>query len=232
MPLAAKIFSSLFFSDSDIITGFILFFSGPTAISGFFWVMIFNGSKPLSLTLILLSTVLAPILVPGTLSVLMGQAVVMDMTGIAILLIMMVVLPTIIGVTVNEVSKGKVPHVVCPYLEPIAKLCLIAVIAANSSSVAGKINFNEPFVWKAGILCILLLILGFFLVYTAALLIKCKRDKCISLVMAGGLRNNSAVMTIAVAFFPEMVSLPIIICLIFQQSIAAAIGNLLFRKNK
>jgi predicted Na+-dependent transporter len=154
----------------------------------------------------------------------------MDISGIAISLIFMVVIPTIIAVVINETSKGKIPEIVCPTLDPFAKICLLLVIAANSSVVAPNIQFNDPVVWKIALLCITLTSSGFLLAKLTGVLGKFSEEKNISLVLACGLRNNSAVMTIAVAFFPEATVLPAILSIIFQQTVAVIMGKLIIKK--
>lgn len=230
-PLVALAASSLFFpGDSGTIAGFILLFSGPTAVSGFMWVSIYRGDKALCLTLILLDTLLAPFAVPGTLSALLGAKVAMDISGIAVSLILMVVVPTIIGVTANETSRGKIPQVVCPWLNPVSKICLMLVIAANTSPVAPALRFDEPKVWGIGALCITLSVAGFLLARLAAAFGRCGREKSVTLFFSGGLRNISAVTTIAVTFFPEAAALPALLGIVFQQTLAAVLARLLLKR--
>jgi tagaturonate reductase len=146
MPLAALLVSSLFFKDDpDTVAGFSLLYSGPTAVSGVIWVSMFKGDNALCLTLILL----APIVVPGAMSLLMGARVAMNMSGITASLVLMVVIPTVIGITANETSRGKIPALVCPYVTPLSKICIVLVIAANTSAVArrrraGLVIFEKP----------------------------------------------------------------------------------------
>ena len=230
MPLVSFGSSILLFSDPDVIMGFILLFAGPTAVSGFIWVLIFKGDKALGLTLILLDTLLAPLIFPATISILIGASVTMNMSGVAVSLIFMVVVPTIIGVAVNETSRGKVPAAVCPYFDPLSKICLVLVIAANTTVVAPQIRFDDPVIWKMSALCIFLTTTGFLLSNLHGVIGKYGREKRVSLFVAGGLRNNSAVMTVAVTFFPEA-ALPAILSILFQQTVAAIMGRLLLKKN-
>jgi len=232
MPLAAMLSSSVFFKNPDIVAGFVLLFSGPTAVSGFIWVTIFKGDIALGLTLILLDTMLAPLIVPGSVSILMGTKVAMDMSGIAISLLFMVVLPTILGVTVNETSKGKIPRLICPCFDPLSKICLILVIAANASIIAPGVQLDNPVIWKVALLCIVLTVLGFLLAKFNGVIGKCGDQKSVSMIISGGLRNNSAVMTIAVTFFPEAAVLPTLTSIITQQTIAVIMGKLLVKKNE
>ena len=230
MPAAAMFSSSAFFSNTDIVAGFVLLFAGPTAVSGFIWVIIFRGNKALALTLILLDTLLAPLVVPLTLSLLIGEKTALDMGGITFSLVMMIVVPTIIGVAVNETSRRKIPLVVSPYLDPFSKLCLLLVIAANASSLASMVRFTDPIVWKTAAVCIILTTAGFLLVKTVTVIGKIDKDNAIGMIFSGGLRNNSAVMTIAVTFFPEAAALPSLLSIMFQHVIAAIVGNIITRK--
>ena len=230
MPLAAFFFSSRFITNPDTIAGFVLLFAGPTAVSGFIWTSIFKADKALGLSLILIDTILAPLVVPGTLSILVGAKIAMDMRGIAISLLIMVVVPTIIGVAINEISKGAVPKKICPAVDPFAKFCLMLVIAANSAAIAPIVKFNDPLLWKVGALCLFLTSSGFLLAKANGFAARCGKEKTAALIIAGGLRNNSAVMTIAVNFLPEAAVLPTLMSIILQQTIAAVMGKLIIRR--
>lgn len=231
MPLLVLLISSRFFAE-DTVAGFILLYSGPTAVSGFIWVNIYRGDLALALTLILIDTILAPLVAPGTLRVLVGTTVAINMSGIAISLILMVVAPTIIGVAVNELSRGKIPALICPYLAPLTKFCLILVIAANTSPIAPRVRFDNPMVWAVGALCILLASSGYGLAKLIGIASRLAPEKRVTLFFAGGLRNISAVTTIAVEFFSDATVLPTILGIMVQQSIAAIMGKLLLRKER
>jgi tagaturonate reductase len=225
MPVFAMAISSLFLHNQDVTAGFVLLFSGPTAVSGFIWVSIFKGDMALGLTLILLDTLFAPLVVPGSVSLLMGSKIAMAGSSIAASLLFMVVVPTFLGVTVNEISKGKIPALVCPWFDPFAKICLMAVIATNASIIAPGVRFNDPLVWKTAVIVIAVTFAGFFIIKFTAVIGRCRSPKDISMIIAGGLRNNSAVMTIAVSFFPEAASLPTLLSIMFQQTIMAIMGK-------
>ncbi|MDR2500448.1 MAG: bile acid:sodium symporter [Treponema sp.] len=227
MPLAAFGVSSLFFpGDADTVTGFILLYSGPAAVSGLLWVTLFRGDAALCLTLLFLDTLLAPLVTPATLLALMGTRTAMHTGGIARSLCVMVVLPAAAGVTVNEASRGKVPALIGPYLAPLSKLCLPLIIAANASPVVPKARFGEPKVWAVAALGILLSATGYLFANLGGLAGRLPPEKRIALFFTGGLRNISAVTSIAVEFFPEAAALPALLGIVFQQSLAALMGRL------
>jgi predicted Na+-dependent transporter len=231
MPLAALLFSSVIFrGDADTISGFILLYSAPTAVAGFIWVSMYRGDNALCLALILLDTLAAPLVVPGTMSLLMGSKVALDMTGIALSLVLMVVVPTIIGVAANEISRGQIPRVISPYLNPLAKVCLILVIAANASAVAPRVRFDEPRVWLIAGMCVFFGLIGYALARLAGDVCKFAPEKRVTIFFSVGLRNISAATTIAIEFFPEAAALPALLGIVFQQVMAAIMGKLLLHK--
>ena len=79
IPSAACAAGHLFFGDNpELITGMVLEFAVPTAVVGLMWVTIYDGNSPLSLSLVILDTILAPFLIPLTLRILIGSSVTMD----------------------------------------------------------------------------------------------------------------------------------------------------------
>jgi len=231
MPVITLLAASVFFGGNPhTVTGFVLLFAGPTAVASFIWVGMFKGDRALCLTLVLLDTILAPLVVPTTVSILMGETVAMNMSGIALSLFWMVVVPTIVGVAINETSKGRIPSAVCPYLNPVSKIFLMLVIAANTSAVAPTITLSDPMLWKVAALSVALSATGFTLAKFSGIATRCSAEKRVTLFFSGGLKNISAIATITVAFFPEAAALPIITGILFQQIMAAVMSKLLMRK--
>jgi predicted Na+-dependent transporter len=228
MPLVVFFLSGLIFGgDGDTISGYLLVYSVPTAVSGFIWVTIYRGDNALALALILIATVAAPVVVPGTMSAFLGTRVTLDMMGIALSLVMMVVVPTILGITANETSRGRAPRFLLPYLNPLAKLCLILVVAANAAAVAPKVHFDDPQVWIIAAVCIVFAVIGYGISRIIGVLCRLNREQQITVFFSSGLRNISAAATIAIEFFPESAALPALLGIVFQQTIAALMGRLL-----
>ena len=76
--LACSLGHLLFPGNDDLITGMVLEFSVPTAVVGLMWVTIYGGNSPLSLSLVIADTLLAPFLIPATLQLFVGSRVSMD----------------------------------------------------------------------------------------------------------------------------------------------------------
>lgn len=94
----------LFPGNANYITGMVLEFSVPTAVISLMWVSIYNGNSPLSLSLVVIDTILAPFLIPAALKILVGSSVKMDTMGMMKELVFMIALPAVLAMCLNEVS--------------------------------------------------------------------------------------------------------------------------------
>ncbi|MDR1046995.1 MAG: bile acid:sodium symporter family protein [Treponema sp.] len=228
LPLLSFLIPSLVFpGKTEIVAGYLLLSAAPTAVSSFIWVSIYGGDRALCLAIILIDTILAPFVVPATMSALMGTRVVLDMTGIAVSLILMVLLPTIFGISLNEASRGRAPAVLGPVLNPIAKLCLVLVIAANSAAVAPQLHVFDPQLWLIGSICILISALGYLLSRFTAAAGRLGEAGSVTVFFNVGLRNISAASTIAIEFFPAAAALPCLLGIVVQQTMAALMSRIM-----
>jgi tagaturonate reductase len=213
--------------EPEVYTGFVLLFSTPTAVSGFMWNSIFKGDGALSLTLIVLDTILAPLVVPFTMKTLLGTTISFNMIGIALSLVEMVVIPTIFGIGINEISKGSVPPKISPYFTVLSKFCLFTVVAANTAAVAPTVNLGDIQVWSIAGQAVLLGLIGFSSGKFAGFIGKIEQTSIKTLVFSIGLRNITAAATLAITYFPEKAALPAILGMVFQQALASLAGRIL-----
>ena len=231
MPVIGYVFSTICNPDNPVYTaGFVLLFSIPTAVSGFIWNTIFKGDGALSLSLIFLDTICSPFVVPLTVFILIGQGISLSFTDLSTSLFLMVVFPTILGVFLNESSKGSIPAQMGPISKPVAKLFLILVVAANSSALAPQIDWRNGSVYWIAFQAIILGMAGFLLGHLLGKAGGFSPPQSRTLVFSVGLRNISAAATIAIAYFPAQAALPAILGMIFQQSLAAFAGKIFIGK--
>ena len=222
----------LFPENMNIITGMVLEFTVPAAVVGLMWVSIYQGYSPLSLSLVILDTLLAPFVIPLTLHVLVGSDVEIDTTQMMLELLFMIALPALIAMLLNQFTKGRVKETWPSRLAPFSKLCLIFVVTSNSSQVAPYIRHMtaERFLVAA---CILLLAAsGYAIGWLFAFLFRQNHSVTVSMVYGAGMRNISAGAVIASAYFPPEVVFPVMIGTLFQQILAALFGMLVSRKQR
>jgi tagaturonate reductase len=224
IPLAVCSLCSLIF-DAETLSGYALLFAAPTAVSGFIWVSIYRGDGALALAIVLLDTMLAPLATPATVSLLLGSQVALDISGMAASLALMVLAPTVLGVGANELSGGKLPPLVSPYLNIGAKFCLVLVIAANASPLAPQIQLDNPRVYLIAAICVGFSVFAYICAKLAGKLSRLPREQRVTLFFTIGLRNMSAATTIAIQFFPPAAALPCLLGIVFQQTLAALMAK-------
>ena len=118
--------------NANLIAGMVLEFSVPTAVSGLMWITVYDGNGPLSLSLVVIDTILAPFIIPVALQLLLGSKITMDVGEMMSDLIFMVAIPAIAAMCLNQISKGKVKEIWPSKLAPFSKLALMYVVTCNS----------------------------------------------------------------------------------------------------
>lgn len=228
IPLWAWGIGTWFFSnDPLIVTGLILAVSIPTGITSVIWVTMYNGNIPLALSIILIDTIISPLVVPFSMSLFVGKTVEMNSWDLMQGLLVMVVIPSILGMIINQFGKQTVVTKLRTNLAPFSKIGLPFVIAINSSAVAPYLtNINFEFL-QIMVTMLFIAICGYLFTWLLGIVTKRKRDEIISLVFTGGMRNISAGAVLAVSFFPPKAAVPVIVCMLFQQLLAASQGQLM-----
>jgi BASS family bile acid:Na+ symporter len=231
MPLLAWGAGHLAFpGDAYTITGLILLLSIPTGIVSFMWVSIYRGHIALTLTMILIDTMLAPFLVPYTLSLLVGAKVQMDVWGMMEGLIWMVVAPSVVGMLLNQWTRGRIKSSWGPKMAPFSKLGLAVVIMINSSALRSYFNELSPGLLYMALICLVIVAIGYIVGRLSASLFGWSRDVAVTMTFNCGMKNLSAGAVLAIAYFPPPVALPAIIGMLFQQLLASVFANALFRE--
>ncbi|SDM82330.1 Predicted Na+-dependent transporter [Paenibacillus sp. yr247] len=232
MPAMAWAIGHLLFpGDAYLITGMILLLVVPTGIVSFMWVSIYNGNIALTLSVILIDTLLSPFLVPFTMHILVGAQVKMDIFGMMQGLLLMVVLPSLLGMLLNQLTAGKVKETVGPRIAPFSKIGLAVVIAINSAVVAPYFTRIDGRLVLTAFVIVLIVSFGYVLGWLMSKWFKWDRNIMVTMVFNCGMRNNSAGAVLAISYFPPPVAIPVIIGMLFQQLLASIFGQLLCKES-
>ncbi|MEK5057046.1 hypothetical protein BK126_18015 [Paenibacillus sp. FSL H7-0326] len=233
MPLVALGFgNALYSSDEYTITGLVLAAVIPTGISSFIWVSIYKGNTALTLSIILIDTLLAPFVVPGVLSLLIGTSVELDTWAMMSSLFWMIVVPSLLGMVLNEWSKGKVAPKWSPRLNPFSKLFMAVVIMINGSVISPYLtDINLQLVGLA-VVIVTMAASGYALCFLTARILRWNEADEVALLFNGGMRNISAGAVLAVSYFPPPVAVPVVLGMVFQQLLASIVGFLLGTRSR
>jgi len=217
----------VFHGDAYTITGLVLGMVIPTGVTSVIWVSIYRGNMALTLSLILIDTLLSPFIVPYTLSLFVGQKVELDTAGIMKGLFEMVVIPSILGMILNQMTKGKIKETLGIKLAPFSKICLGLVVMLNGSVIAPHLKHISVKLIGIGIIVFLIAFTGYLFSFLIGMWLKRDRDTVVALTFLGGMRNISAGAVIAVTYFAPSVATPVIISMLFQQILASTSGYMI-----
>lgn len=232
MPLFSVGMAYLFFKgNAGIISGYALLRAIPTAVVGTIWASVFSGNMGIALSILIIDTLIAPIMTPFILKLLIGSSIQINSSGMMKSLIFMVVLPSIAGMLINQLSKGKVTENIAPCLKPISKIFLLIVIMINTSQVAERLiaEASISYVYMAFV-SLAVAAFGYVVGYLFSRLFHFDRKDSVSITFATAMRNVSAALVLAIDYLPPEGALPVIFGILFQQSTSAIAGNILFKK--
>ncbi|GGE34554.1 hypothetical protein GCM10011391_11540 [Pullulanibacillus camelliae] len=211
---------TVFSGDAYTLTGLILGMVIPTGITSFIWVSMYKGHATLTLSIILIDTLLSPLIVPYSLHWLIGETVKINSVSLMLGLLQMIVIPSLIAMTCNHLTHGKVKRVLSPRLGPFSKLGLGLVVMLNGAVVAPYLkHFSLKLLSIAGIVFILAFS-GYLFAFIIGRLLRRSQSSVIAITYTGGMRNISAGAVLAVSYFPA----PVVIGMLFQQVLASLYG--------
>lgn len=230
MPLLALGVGNLLFPDEPLFTtGLVLEYVIPTGVASLMWVGICSGNAPLCLSIVMLDTLMAPVVIPLSLKLLVGSVVEVDTWSMMGNMLVMVALPALTAMTVYQVTGGRAVVTVKPKLELFAKLSLLTVITANATSCASFLRSIN----RALILVILavfsLCLFGFLIGYWVAKLMGMDFPTRETMCLNTGLRNVSAGSVLAVQYFSAEVIFPVAFTPLFLQFTTSIIVKVLMR---
>ncbi|MDG5787228.1 bile acid:sodium symporter family protein [Evansella sp. AB-P1] len=226
IPAVAFGAGHLFFSgDPDTITGLLLAFIIPTGVVSLMWVSIYNGNRALTLSIVLVNTMISPIVVPLTLSLLVGNQVQMDTFGLMSGLFWMIVAPSILGIIITKVI-GENTKKVSSTLAPFSKLGVIFVILINAAVVSPYFTSIDGRVILIGTIVFFIACGGYLIGLITARIFGWDKAVAISFMFNSGMRNNGAGAALAVTYFPPSVAFPIVLAILFQQFLASVSGKI------
>jgi predicted Na+-dependent transporter len=213
----------LFAGAPDVGVGLVLATAVPIGVSSLLWSSLAGGDVPLALTLVTLDTLLSPFTVPLTIHLFAGHQIHFAAGAVVLGLVKMVVLPTIVGVTSHDLTRGRLHRAVDPYAQLVAKLCIILAVLLSVASSAARLPGLDAGYFPALVTLFVLSALGYASGYAAGRLLGWGRPVAVSLAYCTGLRNTVAGTVIAATYFPPRVALTVCLMMLFQQPLAGLV---------
>ena len=230
IPLLTLGLGNLLFPDAPLFTiGLVLEYVIPTGVASLMWVGICGGNEPLCLSIVLLDTLAAPVVIPLSLKLLVGSVVEVDTWGMMGDMMIMVALPALAAMTVYQVTGGRAAVTLKPRLALFAKLALLIVITANATSCSSFLRSIGRTLVLVMATVFLLCLFGFLAGYWAAKLLGLDFPTRATMCLNTGLRNISAGSVLALQYFPAQVVFPVAFTPLFLQFTISIIVKVLMR---
>lgn len=230
MPIWAYTLSTIIFDDHLLTIGYVLSVAVPTGVTSVIWVNICKGHIPLSLSIVLIDTLLSPIIMPYLLHIIVGESIAIDTASIIIDLLWMIVLPSIAGIALNELSKGSIQNTIGKYLGPLSKISLFGVIMINSSAIAPYLKDINWELIGVIFLVLILSISGYIFAMLLGRFIWKDTSILTTFVFIGGMRNIAVGVIVATTYFPAKVAMPVVFGMLFQQVLASLFSKVIQKK--
>lgn len=224
-PVLGWILGLIFFPSDDFIrTGFLISASIPVAVVSTMWTSITRGNVEVSLVAVTLDTFIGPILLPIFFLVVAGKMIQLNPVEMIGQLLMMVTIPSLIGMLINEYSKYDFTSFATGLGGLTSKAALFVVIYINSSVTMPKITWG-PEIMKLLLVVLVLVSAGYLLGFIGSLFLKERtRENTSAMVYNVGMRNISFGMVVALTYFPPAVAIPITLTMLFQQPVASVVA--------
>lgn len=221
LPLLAWHGGSLLFGGpTPFVIGLFLFAIIPFGVSSILWVGLSKGQVPLVLGLVIIDSLLSPIVVPTAITLLVDKHVNIALWDMMKDLIFILVMPTILGVIWQSLSKGKANVQIGQRLAPWSKLSFVAVLIINAASIRPYMAVLQGNLLVLVIASLSLIIIG-YVAGSIPTWLSSKHAWNHTLPYALGMRNISLGLVIALHYFDPLVAVPIVLTILLQQPVAS-----------
>ncbi|MFH1915347.1 MAG: bile acid:sodium symporter family protein [Pseudomonadota bacterium] len=204
MPALAVLISMALGLSPEATVGMVLVGACPGGTASNVVAYLARANVPLSVTLTLASTCLAPILTPAIVYLILEQRVEMDFLGMVSSVFWIVVFPLVDGLILRRIFRKRLE----PWLRYFPSLSIV-VIAMLIACIMG---LNQATLLALPLLVFLAVILhnglGLAAGYSLARLARCSRRDARTLAIEVGMQNSGLGVALAVAHFAPVSALP------------------------
>lgn len=229
-PLVAWGIGFLFYPhDFSMRLGFLVSASIPIGVTSIIWTSLTSGDVALALVVVTLDTMIVPVWLPAFFTVMVGRVVHIDFLHMLFQLLLMVTIPSLIGMVVNDLTKGRLAEFSKSVGGFSAKIAMFMVVFINAAIVGPEIIWDAS-LFKMLLVILILVSLGYYLGYLGTYILKTRHWETVSaMVYNVGMRNISFGSVLAVTYFSPAVAVPVTLAMLYQQPLAAIVSYL-FRR--
>jgi len=226
-PLTAYTVGMLFYpNDPDIRLGYLIGASIPIGVTSIIWTSLVKGDLGISFVAVTLDTFVVPVVLPLFFHIAVGQTIDINYGQMVIDLMLMVTVPSIMGMLLHDQTNGKTSGFSESLGGATSKAGLFIVIMINSAVVMPQITWDISII-KTLVVTLLIVSAGFFVGYLGSFAVKERTQGIIlTMIFNVGIRNNACGLVIALTYFPPRVAIPMTLSILYQQPLATIIAHL------
>lgn len=227
MPLFAYAIGKLLNLSDELLIGMIIVGACPGGTASNVMVYLSKSNLALSITLTLISTLLAPLLTPFWIYFLAGKTIDVSLFSLIKTTFWIVIFPLIDGLIIRKFFENKIKPIVAIF--PSLSITCISVIIACVVALNKHTIYNLPII-------ILLAValhnaLGFISGYGVSKLLKFPKDVCKTIAIEVGMQNSGLGVSLALIHFSKLSALPGVIFSIWHNLAGTALVEF-FKKEK
>ncbi|HBO55978.1 bile acid:sodium symporter family protein [Leuconostoc mesenteroides] len=223
MPFIAFLLVHLFGLTGAAAVGVILVGSAPSGTSSNVMSFLSRGDVALDVSIGLLSTLLAPVMIPTLLKLLAGKWVNVPFSSMFFSAFQIVVIPIVLGIIVHTIFKEHVQKVIeiMPLISQVAILVIIlAVLSANSKTIlAVSTLILVPVI-------ILHNLLGYLLGYGFSKLMKMDTPQQKAITFEVGMQDSALASTLAISFFEPASAIAAVMFFVWHNISGSVLASL------
>lgn len=212
---------------AQIAVGVVLLGCVPGGTASNVMTFLAKGDVPLSITITMCTTLLAPVLTPSLTLGLAGEWIDVNFWNMFISIIFVVLVPILLGIAVHAIIGDKVDNIK-HHLVNISTICIVIVVALCVGPNKAQFTSNGVAVIVATVLAVTAHhLLGLFSGYMVAKTLKWPEAKKRALSLEVGLQNSGLSCTLANSAFPNTATiLPCVIATVVHQIVGSIVASI------
>ncbi|MBR6012826.1 MAG: bile acid:sodium symporter family protein [Selenomonadaceae bacterium] len=227
MPLLAFLITKIFSFPPEIAVGIILVGACPGGTSSNVMTFLAKGDLALSVSMTMTTTILAPFVTPALMFFFAGEWLDISFYAMMISIFQVVFVPIFLGIFINA-TFGKNLKKILEYLPMISIIAIILILG-------GVVSVNSAKIFEVGFMILVAVvlhnILGYFLGFTLAKILKMDTAKAKAISIEVGMQNSGLATSLAMVHFGASAAIPGAIFSVWHNISGSLIANY-FSKRK
>lgn len=221
-----------FLSDSpDLLTGFILSGSVPSATSASVYTFIANGTVLLSVMMTVVDTFISPVVTPFLLEVSVGHLIPIAYLPLIVKMLLIVALPIVMGLLV-QLRFQKLVEVIQPSVRLFSSLTLMLIVLSVVSGSQKFLATNLTILPLLVIITMIQILVPMFIAYGLAKLLKFQEQDARAIFYEAGMCNTALAAILAIDNISFLAAVPAVINTVLNLSLGALLAMILANRKK